>query len=221
VRHLKSLAALIVLATGVSAKADFIAYDVVPNLPLNQTEFNGAIGMDFNVGPAGIKVTSLGLFSHGQTIAAANAQLVYILNLDTGIVAVSANVFGTPVGGSQTIFNAVTATLAAGHYSIVAQGFGPSNPDYNRNRNNFVSPSNENGAGLITFTGHGRYSPFGTLPLSGPGVPDSFERPGDTNPYAAGSFTFTAVPEPSSIALLGLGAVTLLGLRSRRRKAQA
>ena len=218
-KSLKIVAALFVLAAfGSQAKADIIAYDVTSGLVGNQSEFGGTLGMDFDVASGGIKVTQLGIFdSGGDGLSAAHTVSIY--NRDTqALVLATAIPSGTVaplVNGSR--FVAVPAfTLVSGHYTVATFGFSAADPNYNANRNGNTSPSVLNtGGGLISFTGTGRFGPAGTYP----GTADAGEVL--VNPYGAATFQYTAVPEPGSIVLLGLGSAGLVVLGLRRRKTSA
>src|SRR4051812_14778936 len=66
-RRLYSLIAtlLLVMTTGLAARADTIAYNVNAGVVGNQTLSAEGIGMDFNVGSSAIEITRLGIFDSG------------------------------------------------------------------------------------------------------------------------------------------------------------
>jgi hypothetical protein len=91
----------------------------------------------------------------------------------------------------------------------VALGFSASDP--NGNIGNGSSPPSvmNTDDGLITFVGGGRYDSGATLGL--PGTTDG----GPVNRYSAGTFEFTAAPEPGTLVLFGVAGAAGLLLRKR------
>ena len=208
------IVAVIALAFAGVARADFIAYDVTSGLVGNQV-FSGSVGMNFDT-TAGATVTQLGVFDSGGD-GLVSSKLVQLYDRDTQSLitstTIAAGTSATLINGSR--FVAITPILltAGHHYTIVASGFTTADPLYNSGFAGAVVPSTLNtGGGILAFVGTGRYA---NTPGVFPTIIDTIPRP---NPYAAGTFQFTAVPEPGSIALFGIGTLGLIGYRRLRNR---
>lgn len=175
--------------------------------------WTGALGIDFNV-VSSIWVTQLGAYDSGAN-GFSGPISVGIYNRDTGNLVGNSAVLtteNTSLSGYNRFFDVTDFILTAGNYSIVADGF--SDQDKNGNTGNGgTAPTLNTGDGLISFTGSGRYG-ANTTSLFLPNIIDG----GPANRYDAGTFQFHAVPEPTSLALLGLGLVGLGALRQRKQK---
>lgn len=173
-----------------------------------------SLGMDFDVGAAGITVTQLGAFDSSQDGFSGTIMVGIFDRSSAALVGVSASLTGTAqtLVGNQRFFDIADFNLAAGNYSIVAVGF--SNADQNGN-NNFGPPTPTiNTGGLLSFVGSARYQNTGSFALVFPTTADA----GPANRYDAGTFMFTSVvPEPSGYAL-ALAAMGVLGGSAMRRK---
>lgn len=174
----------------------------------NQT-FAGSLGLDFDV-VSPIRITHLLAFdddadgwSPGTNISVA----IYdrdTASLVTSYLGFSATNSGDLVAGSfRSLLLPTPVDLTGGSYSIVAQGFNEDDQLFNAGGLNTGMPAMDDGGGLIGFTGTGRYS----LTLNS--LPNQIDI-GPENRYAAGSFVFEAIPEPSTVLLAACAAVSLL-----------
>ena len=208
------LCAALLFLSPVIGHAEVWAYqDIDPKAPLQY--WTGNLGMDFDVVGNSITVDALGAYKAGTgSTGAFNKDIqVGIFNLSgvlQGAVTFTANTTYNYVVGTNDLYQQVTPfTLGPGSYSIVAVGF--SNLDPNGNYGNGTRPLStlDTGGGAIQFVGGSRYDSNTVLQL--PGTLDG----GPANRYDAGTFGFTAAPEPSTFAMLGIGAA-LLALARRK-----
>ena len=221
-RLLTCVLASCLLAASTSATASMIAYDT-PIQSGNQV-WPGSLGMDFDV-LAPITVDRLGVFdSGGDGLASRLTATIYDRQTQAAVASLTfgAGFTGTLVNGSRFLALPAPLALAAGFQgSIVASGYGANEPNGNLGclagagascLGNTIVPSSMNtGGGLIAFVGSARYS-------NGTGFPTSLDS-GPANRYLAGTFSFepTAIPEPASLLLVGMGAIAVARRRSLRK----
>jgi hypothetical protein len=176
-----------------------------------QSDFPLTLGMDFTVNSS-VKVDSLGAFTNGGSIF---VQLYDISNNDT--VVASATVSGTPPLGSSYSFATITPViLAPGTYQINAVYPSSSNPDFNPYEpgGSAASATFNTFGGKLTFT---QFSDYYNLNAAG-NLATTQDIP-SPNGYGAGTLSVSAVPEPSTWAMMLLGFVGL-GFMAYRRKAK-
>ena len=199
------------LATALPSAA-VVAYGI-PAGTAGTQNFGGQLGMDFDVvAPQGISVTSLGAFDSNSDGINGNIEVgIFDRNTQTlvGSSITITGMEGTAIGGSRFVTLASPITLSAGFQgTIVARGY-----NANENNGNVGTGSTvgtvDDGGGALQFVGTSRFGNDNAMVF--PGSPDG----GPVNRYHAGSFEYTPIPEPSSVALL-LGAIGFFGLRRRR-----
>lgn len=194
----------------------------------NQTNTAGmSFGTDFDVNAREIIISQLGVFDSGQdgliapiTVALYERSSRSLLTSIT-FAAGSGAGSGTLIGGSRFLDIAPIVLQAGFQASIIVFGYGDGD-SAEKNGNSYGAATStasfpwtmNDGGGLISFVGSGRYSARGTE-ITFPTIVDS----GPTNRYAAGAFRFAVVPEPGSILLLGLGAAGAAVLIPRWRTA--
>lgn len=202
---------LLILALPAALRAQvFIAFGAPTGISSNQFITN-PLGLDFDVN-ATITVFSLGVFDSGQDgLAFSHVLYIYdrITELPVATVTVQAGTGAQLIGGSRFVPLTTPLTLAAGFHGTIVAEINPTDGNWNSGGGSGASTLNT-GGGLISFVGGGRVDDFG------PGVYPSRLDGGPVNRYLAGTFTFAAVPEPSTLALLGLG-LAALAIRCRRK----
>jgi hypothetical protein len=207
---LKVILAGLVLSTSCFinvANAGLIALDST-RLIGNQG-YGGSLSMHFEVLTA-INVTELGAYDSNQD-GFTSQIAVGIYNRDTNtMVTEIATFLGTsdPLTGYSRFFDITDVVLDVGNYAIVARGFNSNDKNGNAGSDG-PAPTIDNGSGLIQFVGGGYYggSSINDFNLTADGGP--------ANRYDAGTFMYTKVPEPSTLAIFALG---MIGLASRRYK---
>lgn len=203
------------LLTAITASAQsFSAFSYTAPVAGNQG-YTGSLGLDFDVFQP-IQVTSLFSFdddADGWTTGTEVAVAIY--DRDTQLAVTPYLKFSTAnpgelVAGSyrSLALPSPVALMSGGHYSIVAQGFNNADLLYNAGSSGTNAPLMDDGGDLIDFTGGGRNS----IILNA--FPTRIDL-GPENRYAAGSFEYSAVPEPSSALLACAGGLLLV----RRRRA--
>ncbi len=201
---------------------DVIAYE--SGAPGSGTQnFNGSAGMDFVVNEP-IFVSALGAFDTGQD--GLNRPItveIYARNDngtpedfadDTGGAILASHVLSGSadalVGGSR--FASIgNVRLEPGAYTINAHGYGEG--ELFANAADAIAKRINDGGGALSFVGRSRFCFDGGDCTSYPLTADA----GPANRYAAGTFAFTPVPEPSTWALAACGFAAACFCRRRRR----
>jgi hypothetical protein len=174
-------------------------------------DYNASLAMYFDV-LSTINVTHLGAYDSNLDGFQTNTEIeVGIFDLNTGFsvteIAYFSGNLDTLIGNSRFL-DITDVTLDVGNYAIVARGFNSS--DLNGNAGNSgPAPTIDNGNGLIQFVGGGYYGGSNISDLN------LHTDSGPANRYDAGTFIYTSVPEPSTLAIFALG---MIGLASRRFK---
>jgi hypothetical protein len=221
------LAAVVVavLSAG-AANAQFDAYSLATPRSGNQS-FIGSLGLEFTV-VSNIEVTELGAFDSGQQgINGAGGlftQIYQRTSATTGVplgplVGFSSADPGTLDGAYR--FKPIAPLLLTAGNTYLVISFGYSGADRNVNAGlagGLPAPTTNTGGGLVTYGGS-----FFSI------VPNAFTATADGGPnprYGAGNFTFRpefdpppvgGAPEPGTFALLGVGAVAMVGFARRKR----
>jgi len=208
------LAAFLILAASCAVShADYVAFQAVSTAS-DTVGSNVTIGKDFDTVQA-IQLTGLGVFDPGGSIPGTITISLYDRDTDTivpGAIATISGTQGINLDGHRIITLAAPITLAANFHGSVVVSNATSSYSYGT-----AGTTNDTGGGLISIA----YPPD-TYRFTIGGTPGLF--PGssgfvtDPNIFAVGTFTFTAltVPEPSSVALMGLGVIASCGYGLRR-----
>ncbi len=193
-----------------------IAYSVPVGATSNQFISN-PLGLDFDVNRP-VYVVSVGVFDSGQDgLAFSHVVRIYDRNTQASVVmeTIPAGTAAALTDGSRFVALAVPFLLPAGFQGSIVAEINVTDGNGNTHGGAGVSLQND-GGGALTFVGGGRVSD------NGPGVYPLRLDGGPANRYLAGTFAFTAVPEPSAVALLGFGlAIAGVGAGCRRRKLAA
>jgi hypothetical protein len=190
------LAAVAAVAASISpASASTVVFGLSNTVSTNQpaSDFPLTLGMDFTVNSS-ITVDSLGAFTNGTS-----PLDVKLYNLSTGLIA--STTVGAPVAGDYA-FNTFgpPVTLTPGNYQINAVYLSSANGDFNpfEPGGGAASPVINLLGGKLTFLGD-YYNLDGN---GGIALTHDLLSP---NGYGAGTFTVSAVPEPSTWAMMLLG----------------
>lgn len=225
VSSLIALGIVATLATGTAHAQLFNSFSTAGALAGNQS-FTGNMGIDFTVNQT-LAITDIGIFD------ANNDGLAPGTTIKVGIYSLDGLGNGTLVGGTSSTFTSASSTfsragsyifqhltsvsLAPGNYSIMAVGYNGTDQNYNSGGGPSAISLN-NGSGLISF-GNNRWN------TATNGVPSAGDLHSDGNPltppqpdrFGAVSFTFGLIPEPGTMALLGMAALPF-GMALRRRR---
>ncbi len=179
------------LLSALIVSGQVVAYDATVQ-PGNQA-WTGNLGLDFDVTTRPIIVTALGAFDNNGD-GFTGTVTVQIFNRDTqapvGPSVSLSGTNGTLVNGNR-LLSVPSFQLAAGHYSVVAVGFNATDLNGNVSVGPPYTASTENGGGLISFVGSGRYDSNTALDFPAtvpPGLP--------SNPFLAGTFKFQGYAAP-------------------------
>jgi hypothetical protein len=195
--------------------------------------FGGNLGLDFNVNST-ITVTALGAFDSGglgfnpgitvglfQRLPGGDPNNDHTGTLLTSLTITGAQ--GTVSDNYRFVDLAVPLVLGPGFYDIEAIGFNGTNLDLNENANDGSLIQTNDGSGLLSFVGSGRFDSNGGLDYPF----DTTDEQGfntSSHVFGGGSFLFTpggisATPEPATLTLLGIAGAGLMVYRFRRKRA--
>ena len=174
--------------------------------------FTGTLGQFFTVSAFPLTVTNLGAFDGSVAGFAAGTTITVGISNSTYTSILAQTTFtqaspGVPGAGSFTFKGTAPTVLPVGSYLLFAYGYNAT--DMNHNTFGSLSP--------FTLNNFGGVVSYGANAVNGsPNTfPDSSESP--TGRYGFASFigTTPVVPEPGTLALLGLGMIA--GVVARRR----
>lgn len=158
--------------------------------------YTGSLGMDFDV-VSPITITDLGAFDDGSN-GLFRTITVRVFDRENSATPLAELVFsqgspGTLEGGSRIKPLPSPLNLAAGFKgSIVAIGYGAGELNHDLGGGSNAAMTTDDGGGLITFGGSGRFGLGDNFPATVDGGP--------VNRYGAGTFKFDATAPPSPLA---------------------
>ena len=190
------------------------AQTAISGVAVGNQGFTGTLGQFFTVSSAPLTVTNLGAFDGAVAGFAAGTTITVGISNATYTTIFTQTTFtqaapGVPGAGSFTFKGVASTALPIGSYMLFAYGYNAT--DMNHNTFGGASPFTLNTfSGTVSYGANGVNGSPNTLPTV-------FEAP--TGRYGFASFigTTPVVPEPGTLALLGLG--MMAGVIARRRRA--
>jgi len=173
--------------------------------PMKTTKYALAVALVLiALAPSAVRADSI-VFDASGTFADGSTMSGTVTIDTTGVVTAASLSSSLPNAGPAT-FIAQTLDSTGTLYIVSVVETIPNEGDFN-----LVFPT----ATLIGYGGGGLCS----IDISCPEISDYFPPAGGSGPFALTSGTLTAVPEPSTVALLGTGLLGLVGVIRRKRLA--